>query len=274
MLWALARFAEGTERFPYNEVEGPLVDLLDGFGRPNPNNRPFSFWRLPSDGVWEIEGDGEVGRTSAGDMRLREAREHNPVGRFPGSVERLLRREPGLVGEIASNLLRSHFPDSIHDDILTVIGLDLEALDTFASRRERRRRDPNFRSNVIRAYGHCCAICGFETRVGSRLVGVDAAHVRWHQAGGADVDDVTNGVALCALHHRLLDSGAFTLSPASSRETVVEVAEDAHGGRGFEAWLLAFHGRPIAEPVRADYRIAEPSMAWHRTEVFKGPARV
>ena len=97
--------------------------------------------------------------------------------------------------------------------------------------------------------------------------------MRWHQAGGAGVDDVSNGVALCVLHHRLLDRGAFTLRPTSARERLVEVSEDAHGGAGFEAWLLAFHGRPLAEPTRPAYRVAEPSAAWHRSEVFRGAPR-
>ncbi len=126
---------------------------------------------------------------------------------------------------------------------------------------------------MLTAYERRCAICGFEVRVGSALVGVDAAHVMWHQTAAEGVDHVTNGLALCALHHRLLDRGAFTLASAGTREVVVEVAEGAHGGPGFERWLLDYHGRPIARPVSASYRVAELSVAWHRREVFRGPAR-
>ena len=182
-----------------------------------------------------------------------------------------LAAEPSLVGRLAQALLDAHFPASLHDEILDAVGLDVDAHSPGTHPLARRRRDPAFREAVLRAYGYRCAVCGFEARVGGALVGVDAAHVRWHQAGGVGVDAVTNGLALCALHHRLLDRGAFTLADAG--EPVVEVAEDAHGGEGFERWLLAFHGRPIARPVSPEYRVAEPSVAWHRREVFRGPAR-
>ena len=273
LLWALARFAEGTERFPYNTVEGPLLDLLEDFGPSRGNHRAFPFWRLASDSVWEIDGDENVRRTASGDMRITDARNENPVGHFSEDVARVLREHPETISALASDLLAAHFPDTIHDDVLTAVGLDLDAVGPDPAPKRKRRRDPAFRGNVIRAYGYRCAVCGFETRIGNTLVGIDAAHVRWHQAGGVDADAVTNGVALCALHHRLLDRGAFTLTPTSYTETVVEVAENAHGGAGFERWLLAFHGLPIAEPVRPDYRIAEPSLTWHRREVFKGPPR-
>jgi putative restriction endonuclease len=114
-------------------------------------------------------------------------------------------------------------------------------------------------------------VCGFETRLGNTLIGVDAAHVKWHRAGGPD--EVTNGLALCALHHRLFDRGAYTLRAISERERVVEVAEEAHGGTGFEHWLLAFHGRPIEPPISDTYRVSDPSIVWHSREVFRGPAR-
>lgn len=277
LLWALARFAEGTDRFPFNGVEGPLLRLLSDFGPSRTNHRPFPFWRLPNDGVWEIDGAENVSRSASGDMSLRDAREQDPVGRFPAEMVHVLRQRPGMVGELAVALLDAHFPPTIHQDILDAVGLDLDELDADDDApppaRKRRRRDPAFRSNVLRAYGYRCAVCAFETRVGSTLVGVDAAHVRWHQAGGSAVDEVTNGVALCALHHRLLDRGAFTLSLAQDTEPIVQVAEEAHGGEGFQRWLLAFHGQPIAAPTRAEYRIAEPSLAWHRREVFQGPAR-
>ena len=272
LLTALARFADGTERLPFTEIEAPLRALLRDFGPARAGYHPeYPFWRLQNDGLWVLDGGGDlVRRASNADPTLTSLRTVDPAGRFPDDVAALLRAQPALIEEVAASILDAHFPATLHDDILAAVGLDLGA---DGSGRRRRRRDPGFRDAVLRAYGYRCAVCGFETRVGHQLVGIDAAHVRWHQAGGAGVDDVSNGVALCVLHHRLLDRGAFTLTPASSHERVVEVSEDAHGGTGFERWLLDFHGRPIAEPARSSQRVAEPSAAWHRSEVFRGPAR-
>ena len=276
LLLALARFAGGEERLPFSAVEAPLRGLLRDFGPARAGYHPeYPFWRLQNDGLWQLGGTaGLVRRASNADPTLASLRAADPVGRFPDDMAALLRARPECIAELAEAVLAAHFPDTLHGEILAAVGLDLEALpgDVGAPRR-RRRRDPAFRDAVLRAYGYRCAVCGFETRVGHTLVGLDAAHVRWHQAGGAGVDDVSNGVALCVLHHRLLDRGAFTLRPTSARERLVEVSEDAHGGGGFETWLLAFHGRPLAEPTRPAYRVAEPSAAWHRSEVFRGAPR-
>jgi hypothetical protein len=47
---------------------------------------------------------------------------------------------------------------------------------------------------------------GFSLRLVDGLIGVDAAHILWHAHGGPH--EVPNGLALCALHHRLLDHRA------------------------------------------------------------------
>jgi putative restriction endonuclease len=161
---------------------------------------------------------------------------------------------------IAQRLLEQHFPESLHQDILEAVGLTLET----GSRT--RRRDPSFRERVLKAYEFRCAVCGFDVRLGSVSIALDAAHIRWHQAGGPDVEQ--NGLALCVLHHKTFDLGAFTL-----REGVVLVSDRAHGTAGFQEWLMAFHGRPVRDPQRPDWRPGLGHLEWHSREVFKGEAR-
>lgn len=38
-------------------------------------------------------------------------------------------------------------------------------------------------------------------------MGLEAAHVQWHSQNGSD--DVSNGLALCSLHHTLFDLGVL-----------------------------------------------------------------
>ena len=270
LLYALARFAGGQRDLPYSTVEPALRDLLQAFGPPRQTHHPeYPFWHLKTDGLWEVDrADALTMRSGHNAPTLTSLRQLDPAGRLSEDVALALQAYPALMGELASGLLDAHFPASLHGEILDAVGLDLG---TIAVRK--RRRDPAFRERVLRAYGYRCAVCGFETRVGPALVGVDAAHVMWHQTGADGVDAVTNGLALCALHHRLLDRGAFTLASAGAEEVVLDVSEAAHGGDGFERWLLDFHGRAIARPVSPGYRVAEPSVAWHRREVFRGPAR-
>ncbi len=42
-------------------------------------------------------------------------------------------------------------------------------------------------------------VCGFNVRIADSLVALEAAHIKWHQAGGPDME--YNGIALCSLHH-------------------------------------------------------------------------
>ncbi|MFG0313156.1 MAG: HNH endonuclease, partial [Phycisphaerales bacterium] len=109
--------------------------------------------------------------------------------------------------------------------------------------------------------------CGFDVMLEDVTVGLDAAHIMWHQAGGPA--DVRNGLCLCVLHHKLFDRGVFTLDEA---ERVV-VSERSRGRDGFREWLMAFHGRGIRRPVRDEYRAAGEFLGWHRREVFRGPGR-
>jgi putative restriction endonuclease len=71
-----------------------------------------------------------------------------------------------------------------------------------------------------------CAVCGFDVRLGSVSIALDAAHIRWHQAGGPDLE--RNGLALCVLHHKTFDLGAFTVN----QDGLLLVSDQAHGIEG------------------------------------------
>jgi len=166
------------------------------------------------------------------------------------------------VREGARRLLCGHFPESLHGDILNAVGLPpLEGTGKI------KPRDSEFRSTVIRAYQHRCAVCGFDIRLADSDLGVEAAHIRWHQSGGPDV--VPNGLCLCVLHHRLFDRGAFGVSTGRT----ILVSEEVHGSTGIEEWLFRFEGKPLNKPQRKDYQPAGEFVAWHLQEVFRGPAR-
>lgn len=60
-----------------------------------------------------------------------------------------------------------------------------------------------FRQAVVKAYGECCAVCGFDARIVNTPMGIEAAHIQWQAYDGPDV--VRNGVALCSLHHVAFD---------------------------------------------------------------------
>lgn len=189
--------------------------------------------------------------------------QHGVKGGFDLEIYSSLQNDRTLCLDVARELLDANFPSSLHEDILQAVGIEAEPSETPG----RRKRDPEFRERILRAYGYRCAVCGLDVRLGSVLVGLEAAHIKWHQASGPDSE--MNGLALCGLHHKLLDRGVFTLT-ADSR---LVVSEQALGSSGFEDWVLRFHGQSLNRPVRDGFRPRAEYTRWHNREVFQGPAR-
>ena len=94
-------------------------------------------------------------------------------------------------------------------------------------------------------------------------VGVEAAHVRWFNHEGPD--DLDNGLALCSLHHKLLDRGAIGLSP--ERTLIVSASFTARTPAGRAVYEL--HGASL-RPRPGTQLPADRHVQWHRSEVFKG----
>jgi putative restriction endonuclease len=196
------------------------------------------------------------------DAKKSELLAKDAAGGFAPEVQAALASSPNLASEIAARLLESHFPESIHPDILNAVGLTL-GVDQAAAK----KRDPQFRQRVLTAYEYRCAVCGFDVRLGSVSIALDAAHIRWFQAGGPDAE--SNGLALCVLHHKTFDLGAFTVS----HDGVLVVSDQAHGTAGFEEALMSRHGKGIRPPQRQEWKPAPASLDWHAKEVFRGAAR-
>lgn len=265
LLYALSRALRNRERFiPYTEVDEKLRQLLIDFGPTRKSYHPeYPFWRLQNDGIWELKNAEEVGlRTGNTDAKRGDLITHYVFGGFRKDIFDMVASDPGLAAEIASEILEANFPESIHEDILQAIGLDFEM-----KSEKKRKRDPYFRDRIMQAYEYQCAVCGFNVRVGNMLVALDAAHIKWHQAGGPDTEE--NGIALCALHHKLFDRGAFTVSP----DLRIQISDRAHGTHGFTEWLAAYHGKRLRPPQRPSYYPGATFVAWHVREVFQGEQR-
>tara|TARA_Y100000748_G_scaffold289269_1_gene274950 strand:+ start:226 stop:1239 length:1014 start_codon:yes stop_codon:yes gene_type:complete len=59
-------------------------------------------------------------------------------------------------------------------------------------------RDPKFTKDVLEAYDYSCAICGRQMGI------IEAAHIIPHGKPDGN-DEVSNGIALCVMHHKLYD---------------------------------------------------------------------
>jgi len=283
LLLALARVQRGEPRLvEFADIDASLRSLLSEFGPSSAaKSRHYPFWHLATDGqgaLWDLNGPRELlARPPGATPNLNELKTLHVRGGFPSGVDQALRNVPGLLEAVAARVLEANFPATLHADIADAVGLDLSRpASPVASESDApaygptgaRRRDPGFRERVLRAYEYRCCVCGFDLRIGAVSVGLEAAHIQWHHVGGPDVEP--NGLALCSLHHKLFDLGAFTIEPAGYRVVFSQHAIAGDRGRQGE---IRHHGQRLLDPQHSGLRPAPEFLAWNVKNVFKGPGR-
>ncbi len=258
-----ARAAGTPMVVPYASAEPVVSALITEFGPPgrDAHRAALPFFHLDRS-VWMPEGDGLAPRHTV--LRDRRA-----VGRFVPEVEDALRRAPALVVAIARRLLSANFPDSYAAPICEAVGLDVAAAPDEPADAPKRVRASEFRPRVLRAYDHACAFCGYDGMLCGEStllspVALAAAHVQWHALAGPD--EVSNGLALCDLHHTLFDRGLLGIDVA--RRIVVS---PAFSGRSEAAQRIVrdLNQRPLREPTTPCERVEEQFFGWHREQVFR-----
>ena len=193
--------------------------------------------------------------------------EQRAVGRLRAPVERIL-ADPGTLAAAARLLLDQHFTPVLADLICAAVDLDVAALDLAGNEKapraaHSRLRRRGFTEEVLRAYAYQCAMCGFDGALGRHPVGIEAAHVRWHSQRGPD--EITNALALCALHHALFDLGVLGITEERwIRVSSLYIARN-ETGRAVDA--LA--GKPLLIPRPHQPTVDVLYIAWHHQQVFK-----
>jgi putative restriction endonuclease len=248
----------------FEAAEPRLRSLLSEFGPGNSSPRPeYPFWRLQNDGLWEIPEAPRLASkvNSSGDVSAAVLRAADARGGLPEPYHSYLRADPEFVNELVAEVLERSFPSSLHETILDEVGFPWVIL-------SRRRRDPRFRDDILRIYERRCAVCGYDGRLGATNFGLDAAHVKWHAAGGPDSLD--NGIAMCSYHHVALDRGALTIEP----DLRIRISQHVIGSHRLDSLLFDFIGCSIRRPQTGTPTPKSEYLDWHRTEVFREPARL
>ncbi|WP_380277975.1 phosphorothioated DNA-binding restriction endonuclease [Kitasatospora purpeofusca] len=288
LLWLLGRHARlGTSAVAYPQAEEPVSRMINDFGpavgRATAVQRaamPFvhlerSLWSL-CDATGRELGPQDVGDSGAALRRV------GAVGRLRPEVERLLTEDPSA-GPVAVRLLLDlHFTPTLEAAICEQAGVGLPDLAVAEPDLDgpaiggpdlggpvfrlvqRRVRAAGFAADVLRAFDHACAFCGYDGKLGRHPVGVEAAHIRWHSQGGPDV--LANAFALCSLHHALFDFGVLGVTEDRTVRISPHFRTDSPAGEAVRALhdrpVPLPHGRPVA-PRGHDY------LRWHDRSVFK-----
>jgi putative restriction endonuclease len=272
LLWLFGRLvATGSTLTSYEQAEEPVSRLINEFGPrvANPSaarqRAAMPFVHLERE-LWELR-DG-LGREIGPDSPERRGWliDRKAVGRLRPEVEHLLADRAALA-EAARLLLDRHFTPVLSELICAEVGLDVAALNAAVPMISRRRpsvRRPGFAEEVLLAYAYQCAMCGFDGALGRTPVGIEAAHVRWHSQNGPD--EVANALALCALHHTLLDLGVLGITEDRRIRVSPLYVARSNAGRTVDA---------LAGKSLLDSRPGQPAVdivyiTWHNIQVFKG----
>lgn len=261
---------------------------------PGGANRPIDEWRIQPTGIssfanttgtltvilgYEPNRDlfagfdyqahsGALGSSSS--LQIKEKALDDAIGAGMGvhkksSAELVFAVRPELIGLYIQQLTALHAATVNPNDLklLEAMAVDPDAvtpadIDTAVTAPERRRvlrmvlrllRDSRFRSRVLSAYTHRCATCGVQLDL------LDAAHILPVGQPGS-TDEVSNGVALCALHHRAYDASliafntAFEIQVSASRLATLSKQNRADGSNAFASGLLPLLHLPKAASER------------------------
>jgi len=120
---------------------------------------------------------------------------------------------------------------------------------------KQRLHQPAFRTRVLVAYDTRCAIC--ELKHGALL---DAAHIvpDGHELGAPTV---TNGLALCKIHHAAYDQNMLGVTPDYEVRIAFRLLEEIDGPM-LKHGLQEMHGRQLSLPRRRPDRPDRDHLAW------------
>lgn len=259
LLYALGEFSRGNELLPFMEAKEKIEILLSDFGPNRKTHANYPFVRLANDRIWTFNKPKIIDTTA--NLSTSYLVENNISAGFNPEVKEALKANPELIGILAASILNENFPTTLHEEILNAVGLEI-GHEIERVQKKSKKRDPEFREKVLQSYSYQCAICGYQLRLGHQLIGVEAAHIKWHQAGGPDVQ--TNGLALCSLHHKMLDSGVFTLD-----ENMRIVVSAKANGPAMDSHLLPYENKEIRPPRSTKHYPKIDFVEWHVREVYK-----
>ena len=269
LLYMIGRLQRlGTASVEFAEAEPDLRRILEEFGPPRKTSPAYPFHHLVSDGIWVVKGPHGEDSPGAKLIPLRAGYR----GELARDFARALEMSPRLVSDAVGTLLNMQFPSTLHEDILQAVGIDISELALAGDQQQplrKRRRDPAFRDRVLTAYEFRCAACGYEGLLGQEAIGVEAAHIKWWAASGPD--DLSNGIALCSIHHKLLDRGAIGITDTL---TFTVSQHFRGGGSAAQHLVLSLVDQPMNPPLAGNDPPHRSHILWHQSQVFRSPARL
>lgn len=248
-----------SNEFLYDDIEPILRNLLAKYGLKNTSafrtQYPFVYLSSSPE-IWSCSIQKNELKHPAAASRSEVM---GSIGKLNPEFFNFLNEPKNAIGIILL-ILNEYWPEAYHSEILMDLGIyeTQQELMVQPTKMERSRR---FVEEVLDGYERKCAICNQSIRLEDALIGIDACHVKPLQHFGDD--HVTNGIALCKIHHWALDRGAISIS----QEMSLLVSKKLNGNKLFE-YFTSFENMPIFIPRSANYKLAEQNISYHYKYIF------
>jgi putative restriction endonuclease len=255
LLQAIGDVLAGRSRLQlFTDMEGMHRTALLHFSlnkrSPNP---AYAFWRLQSEGIWQVISDSPLkARGGNTDPTVAELRRKNARGGFSEQNYHALRTNSCLVEQAVEILLSKYIPYQLHADIRDYFGL-------------RPTRILQFRQDVLSAYGNACAITRFGATLCATLSGLTAVPIRWPETGAPLT--VNNGIALSSHLASAFLMGGFTIVRQGPVYRVLTSSTLSQPGSQLASRSL-HGGEKLFVPASAELTPCSDFLDWHRRYIF------
>jgi putative restriction endonuclease len=262
LLLAISEVHKGRQnRFLFDDIEEQLRYLLANYGLKNTSkiNPQYPFVYLGQNpGLWQCS-------ISRAQLKHPDAASRSEVlgavGTLGAEFYEYL-RNPAHAMSCMRLILNQYWPEVYHIDILNDLGvydLSLSLVEQVVE--QKNIRSKRFIEEVLDAYERKCAVCQQSIRLADTLIGIDACHV-WPIQHNGD-DDVSNGVALCKIHHWALDRGAISISSNLS----LQVSKKLNGNR-LSDYFTDYEHTQIFIPRRTEAVLSAKNVEYHYKYIF------
>jgi putative restriction endonuclease len=248
--------------FAFKDIESHLKELLSKYGLKNTRTlKPeYPFFHLGSSPtIWKCSID-RSSLINPNSITRGEALKAN--AQFDNFFFQFLQNKD-QAKRVVWQLLNAYWPEAYHEDILRDIGIDGLMQQHVQIESLKQRRGRLFVEEVLDSYERQCAICSQSIRLGDALIGIDACHVKPIQHFGDD--HITNGIALCKIHHWALDRGAISIS--ENRELLISPKLN---GNKINEYFHEFSNKSIFTPHNNINHLNETNAEYHREYIFEG----
>lgn len=270
ILLALSKVLRKERWIDYSIDKNQLEKLISSLTNKK-SNCLYPLWRLQKDNdvhvIWEVSPKN-LPVNNSGDISSKDAKESQFKAGFTQEYFDFFSSNKGIAQRLILDIMEDNFPETIHDQIidLTSIAQTIPVIvpaEYSSGIIQKPKRDPNFRTNIMKLYDHRCCFCDLKIQFLDKAFPMEAAHIKWKAQGGECSEE--NGLSLCPTHHLTFDRGLWTLD----QDYKILMSEKVTLQKN-DFSFRPFNGKSILDSlINKNSPPSKENIIWHRTNIFK-----